>query len=67
MGYNVAILGATGLVGREIIKVLEQRNFPMDSIRLLASERSAGKIMTVAGEKVEIREAAADSFKGIDI
>ncbi len=67
MGYRVAILGATGLVGREIVKMLEQRNFPMDSIRLLASERSAGKKMTVAGEKVEVKEAGKDSFKGIDI
>ena len=47
-GYKVAIVGATGLVGQEFIKVLEQRNFPMDSVQLLASDRSAGKKMFVS-------------------
>ena len=42
-GYRVAIVGVTGLVGQEFIKVLEQRDFPMDSIQLLASDRSAGR------------------------
>jgi len=66
-GYNVAIVGATGLVGQEFIKVLEQRNFPLSSIRLLASDRSAGKKMFVIHEEVEVEEAGPDSFKGIDI
>ena len=45
--YKVAIVGATGLVGQEFIKVLEQRDFPMDSIKLLASDRSAGRKLFV--------------------
>jgi len=43
--YNVAVAGATGLVGKEIISILEERNFPVGELRLLASERSAGKTM----------------------
>jgi aspartate-semialdehyde dehydrogenase len=66
-GYKVAILGATGLVGQEFIKVLEQRNFPMDSIDLLASDRSAGKKMFVSHHEIAVEEATPKSFKGIDI
>ena len=65
--YKVAIVGATGLVGQEFIKVLEQRNFPMNSISLLASDRSAGKKLFVAHEEVEVKETVPESFKGIDI
>ena len=50
--YNVAIVGATGVVGREFIKVLLQRSFPMASIRLLASDRSAGKRLLVAEQEL---------------
>jgi aspartate-semialdehyde dehydrogenase len=66
-GFKVAIVGATGLVGLEFIKVLEQRNFPMDSIQLLASERSIGKKLFVAHREIEVKETASESFKGIDI
>jgi len=66
-GYRVAIVGATGLVGQEFIKVLEQRSFPMTSIHLLASERSAGKKLFVAHQEAEVKETTPDSFKGIDI
>ncbi len=66
-GYKVAVVGATGLVGQEFIKVLEQRNFPMASIRLLASDRSAGKKLFVTHQEIEVIETAPDSFKGIDI
>jgi len=66
-GFKVAIVGATGLVGLEFIKVLEQRNFPMDSIKLLASERSIGKKLFVAHREIEVKETASESFKGIDI
>ncbi|MCD6300032.1 MAG: aspartate-semialdehyde dehydrogenase [Dehalococcoidales bacterium] len=66
-GYRVAIVGATGLVGQEFIKILEQRSFPMTSIRLLASERSAGKKLFVAHQEAEVKETTPDSFKGIDI
>jgi len=67
MGYKVAIVGATGLVGQEFIKVLEQRNFPMTTVRLLASDRSAGKKLFVAHREIEVRETDIGSFKGIDI
>ncbi len=66
-GYRVAIVGATGLVGQEFIKVLEQRNFPMESISLFASDRSAGKKMYVVHQEIEVKETAPDSFKDIDI
>jgi aspartate-semialdehyde dehydrogenase len=66
-GLHVAIVGATGLVGREFIKLLEQRNFPMNSIRLLASDRSAGAKLYVKHEQVEVKETTAHSFEGVDI
>ncbi|MFC2006729.1 aspartate-semialdehyde dehydrogenase [Chloroflexota bacterium] len=66
-GYRVAIVGATGLVGQEFIKVLEQRNFPIDSLNLLASDRSTGKKMFVAHQEIEVKETTAESFKGMDI
>ncbi len=66
-GFHVAIVGATGLVGREFIKVLEQRNFPMRSIRLLASDRSAGTKLYVKHEQVEVEETTAHSFEEVDI
>jgi len=66
-GYRVAIVGATGLVGQEFIKVLEQRNFPMDSISLLASDRSAGKKLFFAHQEIEVKETVPESFKEIDI
>ena len=66
-GYKVAIVGATGLVGQEFIKVLLQRSFPMTSINLLASDRSAGRKLFVSHREVEVEETAPESFKGIDI
>ncbi|MFC2020190.1 aspartate-semialdehyde dehydrogenase [Chloroflexota bacterium] len=66
-GYKVAIVGATGLVGGEFIKVLEQRNFPLKSVGLLASDRSAGKKMFVAHQEIEVKETLPESFEGIDI
>ena len=65
--YSVAIVGATGLVGQEFIKVLVQRNFPMNSIRLLASDRSAGKRLPVGGQEIEVEETVPESFHGVDI
>ncbi len=65
--HSVAIVGATGLVGQEFIKVLEQRNFPMESVSLLASDRSAGRRMFVNHQEIEVKEAVPESFKGIDI
>ena len=66
-GTNVAIVGATGMVGQEFIKVLEQRSFPMTSVRLYASDRSHGRKMKVRGEELEVKETTPDSFKDIDI
>ncbi|MDO8687464.1 MAG: aspartate-semialdehyde dehydrogenase [Dehalococcoidales bacterium] len=65
--YRVAIVGATGMVGQEFIKVLEQRNFPMASVSLFASDRSAGKKMFVAHKEIEVKETTTESFQGIDI
>ncbi len=64
--YNVGILGATGAVGREMLKVLEERNFPVDEIRLLASERSVGSKITFAGKEVEVQLADSAAFHGLD-
>jgi len=65
--YHVAIVGATGLVGQEFIKILLQRGFPMASIRLLASDRSAGKKLPVGKQEIEVEETSADSFEGVEI
>ena len=67
MGYKVAIVGATGLVGQEFIKVLEQREFPMDSVRLYASDRSSGRKIFVQHHEIEVKETTSDSFQDVDI
>ena len=60
--YTVAVLGATGAVGQEMIKVLQERNFPVGKLVPLASARSAGKTVKFRGEDVTIQEAADTSF-----
>jgi len=65
--YNVGILGATGAVGREMLKVLSEKKFPINELRLLASIRSAGKQIEFEGKKITIQEANHDAFKGLDI
>ena len=65
--YNVAILGATGAVGTEFLKLIEERNFPYAELRLLASKRSAGKQIEFMGKTYTVQEATKDSFAGIDI
>lgn len=65
--FNVAILGATGAVGQEMIKVFQERNFPLGELRLLASPRSAGKTIETPFGKITVQEAAADAFNGMDI
>ncbi len=65
--YNVAVAGATGAVGVEMVKTLEKRNFPVKNLKLLASSRSAGKTMKFKGEDIVIEELTHDSFKGVDI
>ena len=64
---NVAIMGATGAVGQEILSILEERNFPLQSLKLLASERSAGKEFKFKGETLKCEVLNKDSFKGIDL
>jgi aspartate-semialdehyde dehydrogenase len=64
---NIAIVGATGAVGIEMLRVLERRNFPVASLRLLASPRSAGKKLTFRGEEITVEPLTEKSFDGIDI
>lgn len=66
-GKRVAVLGATGLVGREMLSILGQRNFPVDELIPLASARSAGKTLKFCGNEVKVREVGEDSFKEVDI
>ncbi len=63
----VAVAGATGVVGRQMLKTLEDRNYPIKSIKLLASERSKGKTLTFKGEELPVEILAEDSFKGVEI
>ena len=63
----VAVAGATGLVGRHIMRTLKDRDFPVKDIKLLASPRSKGKKLTFKGEEVEVEVLGEDSFKGVDI
>jgi aspartate-semialdehyde dehydrogenase len=65
--YKVAVVGATGAVGEEMVLILEERKFPVDEIFLFASERSEGKKVEFQGEKIMVRTLNEDSFKGIDI
>lgn len=67
MAFNVAVVGASGAVGQEMISILEERNFPVNELRLLASMRSQGKRLRFHGEDVVIHELKYDSFKGINI
>lgn len=65
--YNVAVVGATGAVGIEMMSILEERNFPIKDIKLLASKRSAGKTFEFKGETVVIEEATPESFNDVQI
>ncbi len=65
--FNVGILGATGAVGREMMNILEERNFPIDELRLLASPRSVGKKLTFKGQEIEVKLADENAFEGLDI
>ena len=64
---NVAIAGATGAVGQELLSILAERNFPVKSLRLLASSRSAGKKIKFKDEDITVQELKHDSFQGIDL
>ena len=65
--YNVAVVGATGAVGTEMLRVLEQRRFPVAKLRLLASERSEGKPLAFNGSTRLVERLTAQSFAGIDV
>jgi len=65
--YNVAVVGASGLVGRKMLQVLEERNFPIKNLKLLASERSAGKSMNFKNQTYIIEKLEHNSFEGVDI
>src|SRR3954462_5526771 len=67
MSANVAIVGATGAVGQEFLAVLAERNFPIKSLKVLASARSAGKAVDFQGKTYAVEELTHDSFKGVDI
>ena len=65
--FNIAVVGATGAVGNEMIRILEERDFPVQELRLLASERSEGKLLDFKDKPVVVRQLTKDSFQGIDI
>jgi aspartate-semialdehyde dehydrogenase len=67
MGPNLAIAGVTGAVGQEFLKILEERDFPFDSLKLLASSRSAGKKIEFKGKKYIVEEMTKNSFKRVNI
>ena len=64
--YIVAVVGATGLVGSTILKVLEEKNFPIRQLLPLASERSAGKFVQFQGERIPVKVLTENSFKGVN-
>jgi aspartate-semialdehyde dehydrogenase len=65
--FQVAIVGATGAVGAELIQLLEQREFPLRRLKLLASPKSAGKVLKFKGEEIPVEALSHDSFRSIDI
>ena len=65
--YHVAVAGATGAVGNEMIQILEEQEFPVASLKLLASSRSVGKTLDFRGESLHVEELRDDSFEGVDI
>ena len=65
--YTVAVLGATGAVGQEMIRILQERNFPVGTLLPLSSARSAGKTIRFRNEDVTVREATEEAFRGVDI
>ena len=65
--YNVAVVGATGAVGEQMREVLEEREFPVGELRLLASERSVGELLPFQGKNIRVEILTEESFRGIDI
>jgi len=66
-GYHVAVVGATGAVGNEMIKILEERDFPVRTLKLLASSKSAGRRLPFKGEEILVEELKEDAFQGVEI
>ena len=66
-GLSVAIVGATGAVGQEFLRLFELREFPVDTLKLLASERSVGKTSLFKGEPYTVELAEKSSFEGVDV
>lgn len=65
--YNVAVVGATGAVGTQILSLLEERDFPVGELKCLSSARSAGTTVSFKGQSITVEEATPESFKGVDI
>lgn len=66
-GHRVAVVGATGAVGQELLQILEERAFPIDDLKVLASARSAGREVVFKGERLRIEEAKPESFQGVEV
>ena len=66
-GFNLAIVGATGAVGAELLQLLEQREFPLRGIKLLASPKSAGKVLKFKGEEIPVEAVSHEAFRGVDL
>lgn len=65
--FHVAVVGATGAVGEQMLKTLEERAFPISTLKVLSSSRSAGKKIQYNGKEYTVEEATPDSFEGVDI
>ena len=65
--YKVAIVGATGAVGREMLRCIFEFNFPFESIKLLASKRSAGQVVEIQGYEFVVEELTENSFEGVEV
>jgi len=65
--FNVAVVGATGAVGEQITRLLEERNFPINELKLLSSARSAGSVVRFKGQDIVVQEAKPESFEGVEI
>src|SRR5262245_32703025 len=67
MGYKIAVVGATGNVGQEMLKTLDEREFPVSDVIALASSRSVGKEVSFGDKNLKVRDLATFDFKGVDI
>jgi aspartate-semialdehyde dehydrogenase len=65
--YNVAVVGATGAVGEEMLRILEERSFPVRNLRVIASERSEGRVLKFCGENLKVERLSSASFRGVEI